>query len=210
MFRSLISRNINWTNIALSAMHWCHLHAYTRRSNSLHIIHKSLTHLLVILVGHQSTADLGISFAWQHSLATLARIAAPYTTNIKGWTARVAFQCGIALFTKSGIHIYCLTISILRERYLRYHLALRLWNRQHIVIETGDGDASLIIYHSREHLCQGIYRVLHRTAKMSTMQVAIRTSHLHLPIRQSTKTRSDRRSLLADHRSVTNKNYIAS
>ena len=169
MLRCLIRRNIYWAHIALTAVHRCHLHAYARRRDTIYIINKRLTHLLVVLVGYKSATNLSICLAWQNGLATFACIATPYTAYIKRRTARVTLQGRIAFFAKGSVHIYRLAIGLLGKWNLLNHLTLCLWDWQHIIIKSWNSDASLIIYYLRQHLCESIDGVLYRTSKVSAV-----------------------------------------
>ena len=54
-----------------------------------------------------------------------------------------AFYKDEIIYTYPGLFV----IRLLRERYLRYHLTLGIRDRQHIVIEAGNGNAAVFINH---------------------------------------------------------------
>ena len=162
----------------------------------------------MVLVRYQSTGHFGERLRRQHGLGPFSGITAPYAAYIEGRPAGIAFQRTVSFFTEDIIHIDRLVIFLLRERDLRNHLSLLFRDRQHIVVETRYRDASVLIHHLRDHLAKRIHGVLHRPTEMTGVQVAIRSVHFDLPVRQTTQTGGDGGCVFTDHRRVGNQDNI--
>ena len=156
----------------------------------------------MILVRHQTAGHFRESLARQHGLRALARISAPDTADVERRTAGVAFERRITGFAEHIVHIDSFVVGFLRERYLRYHRPFLFGDRQHVVIETRNGDFAVFVHYLRQHLAKGVHGVLHRSAEMPRVQVSVRTIHFDLPVRQTAQTGGDRGCLFADHGGV--------
>ena len=91
---------------------------------------------------------------------------------------------------------------------MRNHLAFFGREFLHLIVEMRNGDASVLIGHLADHFTKHIYRVGHRTAKVSGVQIAVGSGNFHFPISQSAKTGSERRQVLAQHTGIRHQNHI--
>ena len=144
----------------------------------------------MILMRNQSAGYFGVCLGGQYGFRAFARIAAPDAAYIERRTATVALQRAVSFFTEKGVYADSLFVFLLVERDVRYHFTFRLRHFFHIVVEAGNGDASVGIRHLAYHSAKHIDGVGHRTAEMSGVQVAVRTGYFYLPIGKSAQAGS--------------------
>ena len=189
-------------------MHGGNTKANSVRFDGLKIVNERAGDLLMVLVGYKAAGYFRVSLARQYRLAALARITAPYAADVKRRTAGVALQSRITFLAEDLIHADRGVVFLLVERNLGYHRTLFFRNRQHVVVETRNGDLSFLVHHFRQHLAKGIDWVFDRSAEMTGMEVPVRSVHLYLPVGKAAQTRRDGRGIFADHRGVGNKNNV--
>ena len=157
---------------------------------------------------NQSAGYFGVCLGGQYGFRTFARIAAPDAAYIERRTATVALQRAVSFFAEKGIYADSLFVFLLVERDVRYHFTFRLRHFFHIVVEAGNGDASVGIRHLAYHSAKHIDGVGHRTAEMSGVQVAVRTGYFYLPIGKSAQAGSQRGKVCTQHAGVGHEDYV--
>ena len=111
-------------------------------------------------------------------------------------------------FAEKGVYADSLFVFLLVERDVRYHFTFRLRHFFHIIVEAGNGDASVGIRHLAYHSAKHIDGVGHRTAEMSGVQVAVRTGHFYLPVGKSAQAGSQRGKVCTQHAGVGHEDYV--
>ena len=206
--RSLVCRERDGAYISLPAVHGGDFYLYGIGGDSHDVIGKQLRNLVMILMRNQSAGYFGVCLGGQYGFGTFARIAAPDAAYIERRTATVALQRAVSFFAEKGVYADSLFVFLLVERDVRYHFTFRLRHFFHIVVEAGNGDASVGIRHLAYHSAKHIDGVGHRTAEMSGVQVAVRTGHLYLPVGKSAQAGSQRGKVCTQHAGVGHEDYV--
>ena len=201
-FRRLVSRQINRADVRRTAVEVFHFYLDIVGSDGFKVFFEEFCDAFVFLVGHEAAADFGMGNGWEDGFGAFAGVAAPDAADIESRADAGAFAGGVALFAVYGTDAERFLVGFEIERSFRHFGTLFGRHLEYVIIESGDGDVSVVVHHAGNHLAQGVDGVGNRSAEDAGMEVGIGTGDFDLPIGETAQSGGDRGDVACNHAGV--------
>ena len=193
----------------LAAVHARHLQLDRLRRDLPHVRLEQLRDLVRILIRHEPHADLRHRDGGQHRLRAFAGEAGQQAVDFERRPRPRALERRVAGLAEQLRDAEVLLVLLLVERQRRPRLPLLVLQRQHIVVEARNLDASAAVLHLREHLREHERRVRDRPAERSRVQIGVAASQVDLEVDEAAQSVADRRHAAREHPRVGDDDDIA-
>ena len=150
------------------------LKAHGRRANFLQMFQCELCDFLGLLIRHETHGDLHSRPRRHNRLAAFALIAAGEAVDFECGPGAALLHGGEAAFAEECGHAEHFLVVAFVVGQPAHLLALVGGERLHVVVESGNRDAAILIAQLRQQLTQGHCGIFHRAAKDAGVQIARR------------------------------------
>ena len=167
-----------------------------------------LAYLFPVLVGNKAHADLGMGGGGKDGLGSFSGITAPHPVHVQGGTDAGAFQGGIAFLAAHFFYVEGFLVFFFAEGGFGHGGTLFLGDLQHIVVEAGNSDVTVLVDKVGDKLGQDIGGIGHSTAEKAGMEILVGAGDADFDIAQAAKPYGDGGNFRGNHRGVGNQNHV--